>query len=109
MFTCICCSYEYESIVCFLMHGYRFKYTFFFTFLTLFSDSVNVMRLQEQLREAQRKLDKERSAKTSLENKRKSLEKEKSELISKLEEVTRGKSHLEQSKIDSEAQFRNLQ
>ena len=73
------------------------------------SDSVNVMRLQEQLREAQRKLDKERSAKTTLENKRKSLENEKSDLITKLEEVTRNKSQVEQSKIDLEAQFRNLQ
>ena len=39
------------------------------------------MRLQEQLREAQRRVDKERSARTSFENKRKNLEREKTEFI----------------------------
>ena len=46
-----------------------------------FEESVNAMRLQEQLRDAQRKLDKERNARTSLENKRSSLEQERTDLM----------------------------
>ena len=45
------------------------------------TDMTNATRLQDQLRETQRKLDRERSMKTSLENRRKSFEKEKGELI----------------------------
>ena len=46
-----------------------------------FEESVNVMRLQEQFRDSQRKLERERSARTSQENKRASLEQERTELM----------------------------
>lgn len=41
----------------------------------------NVIRLQELIRDGQRKLETERSAKTLLENKRKSLENERAKLV----------------------------
>ena len=51
------------------------------TAVHFFLDSMSIARLQEQLREARRQLDKERSTRTSAENKRKTVEKEKSEMI----------------------------
>ena len=45
------------------------------------SDSMSMVRLQDQVREARRLLDKERSTRASMENKRKNLEKEKMEVI----------------------------
>ncbi|KAK2148621.1 hypothetical protein LSH36_488g01003 [Paralvinella palmiformis] len=72
-------------------------------------DSTNVMRLQQQLRDTQQKLEKERSTRMCQENKRKSVDKEREELIQKLEDVSKAKSQLEQQKIDMEASIRNLQ
>ena len=45
-----------------------------------FEESVNVMRLQEQFRDSQRKLDRERSMRTTLESKKGSLEQERLDL-----------------------------
>ena len=80
-----------------------------YLFIPIFPDSLGLARLQEQLRESKAKLDKERSARTTLENKYKSIEKKRSELAQKLEEVTRAKSSSEQAKIDLESRFRTLQ
>ena len=52
-----------------------------FTFMLCVSDSMSMVRLQDQVREARRLLDKERSTRASMENKRKNLEKEKMEVI----------------------------
>ncbi len=45
------------------------------------ADSMNFMRAQEQVRESRRMLERERSSKVSLENKRKSLENERTDLV----------------------------
>ena len=43
-------------------------------------DSMALMRLQEQQRDTQKRLERERSTRTTLENKRKTLEQERSDL-----------------------------
>ena len=46
-----------------------------------FEDSVSAMRLQEQLRDAQRKLERERSVRTTIETKKSNVEQERAELV----------------------------
>ena len=53
----------------------------FVVIVTMVTEPMNSMRLQEQVRDSRRMLDRERSARVSAENRRKNLEKERSELI----------------------------
>ena len=46
-----------------------------------FEDSVSAVRLQEQLRDAQRKLERERNARTTIETKKNHIEQERAELV----------------------------
>lgn len=70
---------------------------------------MNMMRQHEQLREARRLLDKERSARVSIENKKHHIETDRAQIVQKLEDVTHAKSALEQEKISLEAKIRNLE
>ncbi|XP_023931710.1 ankyrin repeat domain-containing protein 26 isoform X2 [Lingula anatina] len=66
----------------------------------------NLTRLQEQLREQSRRLDKEHGIRMRLENKKKAWEKEKAELNKRISELSQAKSSLEQIKLELEARLR---
>jgi len=53
-----------------------------------FVDMNNVIRLQEMIRDGQRKLESERSAKTLLDTKRKALENERAKLVELVFSIT---------------------
>lgn len=77
--------------------------------ISLDSDIGNIMRLQKQLQNLQRQLDKEKSNRATVDNKRSSLENDNKLLNQKIETLNKDKRSLEQLKIELEAKLRTLQ
>ncbi|CAC5372278.1 Ankyrin repeat domain-containing protein 7 [Mytilus coruscus] len=72
------------------------------------SDPGTVLKLQDHMHEQNKRLDHERNARITMENKYKSLFKEKNELQKKAEGLNQQRSNLEQEKLDLETRIRNL-
>lgn len=77
--------------------------------ISLDSDIGNIMRLQKQLQSMQHQLDKEKSNRATVDNKRTSLENDNKMLNQKIETLNKDKRSLEQLKIELEAKLRTLQ
>ncbi|KAL5013267.1 hypothetical protein ScPMuIL_007537 [Solemya velum] len=73
------------------------------------TDPSAVIKVQDHLRENRKQLDQERGHMTILENKHKSLAKEKNELQKKIDAVSLQRSKLEQMKLDLQAKIRTLE
>uniref|UniRef100_K1QP98 Ankyrin repeat domain-containing protein 26 n=1 Tax=Magallana gigas TaxID=29159 RepID=K1QP98_MAGGI len=73
------------------------------------SDPATVLKLQEHMHEQNKRLDQERNVRMTLENKMRSLSKEKNELIKKIDNLSQTRSSLEQTKLDMEQKIRNLE
>ncbi|XP_052059418.1 ankyrin repeat domain-containing protein 26-like isoform X12 [Mytilus californianus] len=72
------------------------------------SDPGTVLKLQDHMHEQNKRLDHERNARITMENKYKSLFKEKNELQKKADGLNQQRSNLEQEKLDLETRIRNL-
>ncbi|XP_077870104.1 uncharacterized protein LOC100371645 [Saccoglossus kowalevskii] len=67
-----------------------------------------MLQMQESLRDHRRLIDRERSARITLETKVKKLEMDKTELYRKIDSLSECKSTLEEEKVNLEAKIRNL-
>ncbi|XP_071153423.1 ankyrin repeat domain-containing protein 36A-like isoform X1 [Mytilus edulis] len=72
------------------------------------SDPGTVLKLQDHMHEQNKRLDHERNARITTENKYKSLLKEKNELQKKSDGLNQQRANLEQEKLDLETRIRNL-
>ncbi|XP_064633514.1 ankyrin repeat domain-containing protein 26-like isoform X4 [Lineus longissimus] len=72
------------------------------------NDSTSILRMQEQLREHKRLLEKEKSARVTVDHKKKLLEKERVDLQKKIEDMAQARSNLEQNKVELESKLRSL-
>ncbi|XP_056001146.1 ankyrin repeat domain-containing protein 26-like isoform X4 [Ostrea edulis] len=73
------------------------------------SDPATVLKLQEHMHEQNRRLDQERNTKMTMDNKMRSMNKERNELIKKIDNLSQARSSLEQTKLDMEQKIRNLE
>ncbi|XP_062588372.1 ankyrin repeat domain-containing protein 26-like isoform X16 [Saccostrea cucullata] len=73
------------------------------------SDPATVLKLQEHMHEQNKRLDQEKNTRMTLDNKIRSLNKERNELLKKIDNLSQMRSSLEQTKLDMEQKIRNLE